>query len=75
MRLVSNIIIFSLSVVQGLPLLKRGMINGIIDPQLLDKCVKWEVDAMMHAAELCLSPLPEQRPRMSQVSFNTTRSL
>ncbi|KAI6695484.1 hypothetical protein NL676_023194 [Syzygium grande] len=51
----------------GLPLLKRGMINGIIDPQLLDKCVKWEVDAMMHAAELCLSPLPEQRPRMSQV--------
>lgn len=51
----------------GLPLLKRGMINGIIDPQLLDKNVKWEVNAMMHAAELCLSPLPEQRPRMSQV--------
>ncbi|KAF8015453.1 hypothetical protein BT93_H1076 [Corymbia citriodora subsp. variegata] len=51
----------------GLPLLKRGMINSIIDPQLLDKYVKWEADAMMHAAELCLSPQPEQRLRMSQV--------
>ncbi|KAI4304229.1 hypothetical protein MLD38_039771 [Melastoma candidum] len=51
----------------GLPLLKRGMIDELIDPRLSNDYNEREVELMMRSAELCLSSLPEERPRMSQV--------
>ncbi|KAM7526650.1 hypothetical protein LguiA_016552 [Lonicera macranthoides] len=39
----------------------------IIDPQLENKYVVKEVEWMMHAASLCISPHPDQRPRMSKI--------
>lgn len=56
-------------IVQGLPLLQGGIIEELIDPRLENDYVHEQVKSVMHAAELCLSPVPEQRPRMSQVSF------
>lgn len=45
------------------------MIEELIDPRLVNDFVHKQVKSVMHAAELCLSPVPDQRPRMSQVSF------
>ncbi|POO02985.1 hypothetical protein TorRG33x02_010460 [Trema orientale] len=42
-------------------------INEIMDPRLEGNYVKKEVECMMYAASLCISPHPEQRPRMSKV--------
>lgn len=44
----------------------------IIDPKLGNKYDVKEVESMMHAASLCISPHPEQRPRMSKVSHSLT---
>ncbi|KAI3746079.1 hypothetical protein L6452_08500 [Arctium lappa] len=39
----------------------------MIDPKLDNKYDAKEVECMMYAASLCISPHPEQRPRMSKV--------
>ncbi|XP_024966391.1 probable serine/threonine-protein kinase DDB_G0292350 [Cynara cardunculus var. scolymus] len=39
----------------------------MIDPKLDNKYDTKEAECMMHAASLCISPHPEQRPRMSKV--------
>lgn len=39
----------------------------MIDPRLEDNYVAKEVECMMVAASLCISPHPEKRPRMSKV--------
>ncbi|KAK9062818.1 hypothetical protein SSX86_020008 [Deinandra increscens subsp. villosa] len=52
----------------GRGLLKEG--NGcveMIDPKLANKYDVKEMELMMYAASLCISPHPEQRPRMSKV--------
>ncbi|EEF50057.1 inactive protein kinase SELMODRAFT_444075 [Ricinus communis] len=51
----------------GCPLLEKKMINEIIDPQLKQNYAENEVQYMMYAASLCISPNPEKRPRMSKV--------
>ncbi|KAJ8753647.1 hypothetical protein K2173_025638 [Erythroxylum novogranatense] len=51
----------------GIPLLKKKTIKEMIDPLLGQDFHKAEVDRMMYAASLCLSPNPEGRPRMSKV--------
>ncbi|KAJ9186085.1 hypothetical protein P3X46_005627 [Hevea brasiliensis] len=51
----------------GCPLLERKMIDEIIDPRLKQNYEEKEVQCMMHAASLCISPNPEKRPRMSKV--------
>ncbi|PKI55512.1 hypothetical protein CRG98_024124 [Punica granatum] len=51
----------------GLPLLREGVIEELIDRRLVNEYVNKEVKSMIHVAELCLLPVPEQRPRMSQV--------
>lgn len=55
---------------QGSPLLESMKINEIIDPRLESNYLKKEVECMMYAASLCISPHPEQRPRMSKVCFS-----
>ncbi|KAL5540587.1 hypothetical protein UlMin_043536 [Ulmus minor] len=51
----------------GSPLLESMKINEIIDTRLENNYVKNEVECMMYAASLCISPHPDQRPRMSKV--------
>nr|GEW96476.1 inactive protein kinase SELMODRAFT_444075-like [Tanacetum cinerariifolium] len=52
----------------GRRLLVEGKVCAeIIDPKLGNKYDAKEVEYMMHAASLCISPHPEQRPRMSKV--------
>ncbi|PWA53263.1 inactive protein kinase [Artemisia annua] len=51
---------------------RRLLVEGkecaeIIDPKLGNKYDVKEVEYMMHAASLCISQHPEQRPRMSKV--------
>ncbi|KAF5203333.1 Inactive protein kinase [Thalictrum thalictroides] len=48
-------------------LLAKKMLGEIIDPKLEGDYVHKEVEAMLHAASLCISPHPERRPRMSKV--------
>ncbi|XP_031273393.1 inactive protein kinase SELMODRAFT_444075-like [Pistacia vera] len=51
----------------GKPLLEKKMVNEIIDPRLDQFYVEKEVECMMYATSLCISPIPEQRPTMSKV--------
>lgn len=53
---------------QGRRLLVEGKVCArMIDPKLEDKYDVKEVEYMIHAANLCILPHPEQRPRMSKV--------
>lgn len=54
---------------QGKTLLEKKMVSEIIDPRLDQSYVKKEVECMMYAASLCISPIPEQRSTMSKVIF------
>ncbi|KAM0037622.1 putative protein kinase RLK-Pelle-PERK-2 family [Helianthus debilis subsp. tardiflorus] len=52
---------------------RRVLLEGkacveMIDPRLANKYDVKEVEYMMYAASLCISPDPEQRPRMSKVN-------
>ncbi|KAI3796885.1 hypothetical protein L1987_39572 [Smallanthus sonchifolius] len=52
----------------GRSLLAEGKVClEMIDPRLANKYDVKEVEHMMYAASLCISPHPEQRPRMSKV--------
>ncbi|KAK1406497.1 hypothetical protein QVD17_41871 [Tagetes erecta] len=52
----------------GRRLLVEGKVCAeMIDPRLANKYDVKEVQCMMYAAGLCVSPHPEQRPRMSKV--------
>ncbi|KAK7344119.1 hypothetical protein VNO77_13415 [Canavalia gladiata] len=51
----------------GNTMLEKKKLNELIDYRLHNNYVKREAESMMHAAYLCISPQPEQRPRMSQV--------
>ncbi|KAM6577243.1 hypothetical protein CsatB_029080 [Cannabis sativa] len=51
----------------GSPLLGSMKIDEVIDSRLERNYEKKEVECMMYAASLCISPHPEQRPRMSKV--------
>ncbi|XP_062084256.1 inactive protein kinase SELMODRAFT_444075-like isoform X2 [Humulus lupulus] len=51
----------------GSPLLESMKIDEVIDSRLERNYEKNEVECMMYAASLCISPHPEQRPRMSKV--------
>ncbi|CAN1246678.1 Inactive protein kinase SELMODRAFT_444075 [Linum grandiflorum] len=48
-------------------LVERDVANEILDPRLQDSYVENEVMCMVYASSLCLSPNPENRPRMSKV--------
>ncbi|KAJ0013457.1 hypothetical protein Pint_21421 [Pistacia integerrima] len=52
---------------EGKPLLEKKMVDEIIDPRLDQFYVEKEVECMMYATSLCISPIPEQRPTMSKV--------
>ncbi|RVW45663.1 hypothetical protein CK203_101164 [Vitis vinifera] len=58
-----SIVLASEKNIRGCPLLEMKM----IDPRLEDNYVAKEVECMMVAASLCISPHPEKRPRMSKV--------
>ncbi|XP_073299289.1 inactive protein kinase SELMODRAFT_444075-like [Primulina huaijiensis] len=49
------------------PLLEAFAIDELIDPRLGSQYLENEVHCMLHAASLCLSRDPLERPRMSQV--------
>ncbi|XP_076931668.1 inactive protein kinase SELMODRAFT_444075-like [Bidens hawaiensis] len=52
----------------GRCLLVEGKVCAeMIDPRLANKYDVKEVECVMYAASLCISPHPEQRPRMSKV--------
>ena len=59
--------LYSFCKLQGSPLLESMKIDQVIDPRLENDYVKKEVECMMIAANLCISPYPEKRPRMSKV--------
>ncbi|XP_027364568.1 inactive protein kinase SELMODRAFT_444075-like [Abrus precatorius] len=48
-------------------MLEKNKPNELIDSRLNNNYVEKEAESMMHAAYLCVSPHPAQRPRMSQV--------
>lgn len=48
-------------------MLEKKKTEELIDSRLNNNYVEREAECMMHAAYLCISHHPEQRPRMSQV--------
>ena len=54
---------------QGSAMLQKKKPNELVDSRLNRNCMEREAECMMHAAYLCISPHPEQRPRMSQVLY------
>ncbi|KAF4384430.1 hypothetical protein G4B88_028504, partial [Cannabis sativa] len=58
---------YKINTISGSPLLGSMKIDEVIDSRLERNYEKKEVECMMYAASLCISPHPEQRPRMSKV--------
>lgn len=56
---------------QGSAMLEKKETNELIDSRLNNNYIEKEVKCMMHAANLCISPHPEKRPRMSQVQYSS----
>lgn len=52
---------------QNRQFLESKVSSEIVDPRLDHNFVEKEVNCMIQAANLCISPHPDQRPRMSEV--------
>ena len=55
---------------QGSKMLQKKMANELVYSRLNNNYMEREVECMMHAAHLCISPYPEQWPMMFQILYS-----